>query len=386
MSDTLEQLLDKLGKRELSNITNQLRQIPDAVKEIDAAMTRLYKVTNATNACYEEFFSSATVSAQKLGRTLSGFIDQTTAWAKLGFDVNKAKELAKVSSIYSNIGQIDDAAAISDLAAVIKAFNIEASDSLHIIDALNALSRQYVTNTSDLGAGLKFSASVLADAGNDLNQALALLAGGSTSLQNMEELSSLLNVAGMRLRGMKDELRAVGEEYDSIPPLKDIQTQVYHSTDGHVNILKDDGSSKSLYRQLEEISQIYFELSDSNRQSLTEIMFGESRAKQGLALMEAFQSGQIQKAYETAIASAGSAYEAQAGWLDSLEAKTLQFEAAFQSLSNTAFSSDLLKGFVDLGTTVIRMLDKIMEKFGTFPTLLAGIASGLSFKNLGKCI
>ena len=59
--------------------------------------------------------------------------------------------------------------------------------------------------------------------------------------------------------------------------------------------------------------------------------------------------------------SSGSAYEEQERWLNSLEAKTQQFSAAFQSLSNTMIESDFLKGIVDTGTGVVTVLDKIFQ-------------------------
>lgn len=50
----------------------------------------------------------------------------------------------------------------------------------------------------------------------------------------------------------------------------------------------------------------------------------------------------------------------QARWLDSLEAKTQQLEAAFQSLSNTVLGSDVLKVLADGGIGVINTLDSII--------------------------
>ena len=47
----------------------------------------------------------------------------------------------------------------------------------------------------------------------------------------------------------------------------------------------------------------------------------------------------------------------QERWMESLEAKTAQFEAAFQKLSNTILNSNLVKFFVDLGTSGVGVLD-----------------------------
>lgn len=359
----------------VATVINQLRKVPQAVYEIDTAMTNLYKVTDETESKYASFLNSASDSANKLGRSMSGLIEQTANWAKLGFSLDESSKLAKISSIYANVGEVDDSTAVSDIVTAMKAFNIEAENSITIVDSLNKLGNEFSTDAKSLGEGLRNSASSMAVAGNDINQTLAILTGGGEITQNISELSNGLRVISMRLRGMKGELQEIGEEYEDIESISKIQTQIYDLTKGSVNIFNDDGSFKSTYEQLKEISEIYFDLSDSDRADLTEILFGKNRANQGIAILQAFQSGQIQKAYEASVNSAGSAYEEQSRWLESLEAKTQQFEAAFQSLSNTVIDSNIVKEFVDLGTSGVSALDGIVKVLGNINSLGGNISS-----------
>ena len=154
-----------------------LRKMKDAVIEIDTAMTNLYKVTDETSSKYNNFLEKANANAQKLGRSVSSLITQAAEWAKLGFSIDKSAELAQVSSIYANVGEVDDKTAVSDMVTAMKAFNVQASDSILIIDKLNALGNQYAVSSADLGTGLKNSASALALAGNDISQSLAMITG-----------------------------------------------------------------------------------------------------------------------------------------------------------------------------------------------------------------
>ena len=112
-----------------------------AVYDVDTAMTNLYKVTDETSAKYNEFLDSAGNKAKELGRDMSSYIEQTANWAKLGYSLDQASELSKVSSIYANVGEVDDATAVSDIVTAMKAFNIEAENSITIIDQLNALGK-----------------------------------------------------------------------------------------------------------------------------------------------------------------------------------------------------------------------------------------------------
>ena len=127
---------------------------------------------------------------------------------------------------------------------------------------------------------------------------------------------------------------------------------------------------------MKDISNVYNDLSDPDKADLTEILFGKQRGNQGAALIQAFQSGQIQKALEATLNAEGSAMQEQERWLESLEAKIQQFEAAFQSLSTTILDSNLLKWFVDFGTGTVKVIDTVIDKIGSLGTI-STIGGGL---------
>ncbi len=366
-------------------IGNQLQKIPYEVYEIDTAMTDLYKVTDETANKYTQFFNSTSDSAHDLGRSISSLVEQTANWAKLGFSLDEAEQLAKISSIYANVGEVDDDTAISDMVTAMKAFNIEASDSITIVDKLYKLGSEYTTSAADLGDGLSRSASAMATSGTDINKTLAMLTGGAEITQNASEFGNFLKIGSMRIRGMKGNLEELGEEVDeTVDSISKVQTQILNRTGGKVNIFDDMGNFRDYYDIMEDISKVYNDLNDTDKADLTEILFGKQGGDQGAALIQAFQSGQIQKALESSLNAEGSAMEGQERWLESLEAKTQQFEAAFQSLSATVLDSDLLKWFVDLGTGVVSTLDSIISKMGSFGSI--GLGAGLltGVKNVGS--
>lgn len=182
---------------------------------------------------------------------------------------------------------------------------------------------------------------------------------------------------------MKGELEELGEEVDdSVDSISKVQTQILNLTHGKVNIFDDMGEFRDYYEIMEDIAGIFETLSSTEQASLTEILFGKQRGNQGQALLQAFQSGQIQKAYEAALNSAGSAAAEQEKRMESLEAKTQQFQAAWQELSMTVLNSDFLKGLVDTGTTILEVLTKIVDTIGVLGTVVTGSGIFAFFKNL----
>lgn len=218
-------------------------------------------------------------------------------------------------------------------------------------------------------------------AGNDINQTLAMITGGTEITQNASEMGNALKVLSMRLRGMKGELEELGEEYENVESISKIQTQILNQTNGAVNIFDKNGNFKSTYEILKGISKVWSDISQVNQAALLETIAGKQRGNQISALIQAFQSGQIEKAYEASVHSDGSAMQEQERWMESLEAKTQQLEAAFQSLSTTVLDSNFLKILADSGITLTNVLDTVIDKIGIIPTIVTGGSIAAFIKN-----
>lgn len=382
MPDQTKNLLTNTGKKIFTDIGKKMY---DAVLSVDTAMTHLCQVTDETEEKYTQFLSSATNSAHNLGISITNLIEQTANWSKLGYSLDEAAKLAEISSLYANVSQVDNDTAVRDIAAAMKAFNIEAADSISIIDKLHQLGKDSAATAADLGAGLSRSASSMAAAGTDINKTLAMLAGGATITQNAADFGDFLNIGSLRIRGMKDELAALGEEVDaSADSISKVQAQILNHTGGNVNIFDDTDHLRNYYDIMEDISKVYHDLNNSDQTALTDLLFGKKWEAQAAAFLQTFQSGQIQEALESALHADGSAMEAQEQQLASLTAKVQQFETAFQSLSSSMLDSDLLKWFVDLGTSGVQALAAITDQIGALGTVGLGAGLMAGAKNTGK--
>lgn len=178
-----------------------LRDMYQQVYDIDKAMVSLKKVTDETSVRYERFLSSSAESAKELGRSISSLVEQTASWAKLGYSIDEAEGLAKLSSIYANVAEVSDDTAVKDMVTAMKAFNIEASKAVTVIDPLNELGNKFAVDAASLGDALSKSASAMNAAGTDMYKTLAMITGGSEITQNAGEFGNFLKVASMRLRG-----------------------------------------------------------------------------------------------------------------------------------------------------------------------------------------
>ena len=362
-------------------IQNTAMQLPSkiisAVTDVDSAMTNLYKVTDETDQRYQKFLNNAGNTSKSLGRDMSSYINQTAEWAKLGYSLSDSEQLSKLSSIYANVGEVGDETAVSDMVTAMKAFNMQASDAQKIIDSYNRLGNEFAVTSADIGEGISNSASSLATASNDFDQSVAMITGMAEITQSANEGGSALKILAMRLRGYDEETQSYTNDVEELSGKVADLTKTAE-TPGGISLFTDDTKQtyKDTYTLMEDISKIYDKLSDKNRAELLDVIAGKNRGNQIAALIQAFQSGQVQKAYEASKNSEGSAQQEQERWLNSIEAKQQQFSSQFQKLSTDVLSSDFVKGAVDFGSGFLGFLDGAIKKIGIFKTAVgtAGIA------------
>ena len=181
---------------------------------------------------------------------------------------------------------------------------------------------------------------------------------------------------------MKGKLQELGEEYENVNALSKIQTQILNYTG--VNIFDENDNFRDTYDILKDIAEVYDDLKSTVKADVTEILFGKMRANQGIAILQAFKSGQIEKAYEAVQNSAGTAEAEFEKWSQGIEAHLNNLTAAREAFSQSIIDDDAMKVFIDSGTIILNVLTDIIKQFGTLQTLIPIVFGALSaFKNVG---
>ena len=115
-----------------------LREMKDAVVEVNSAMIELKKVSNASDNEIKNYFDEAAESAKRFGSSVSDMINATADWSRLGYNLPDSKQLAEVATLYKNVGDgIDIDSANQSLISTLQGFQLEAKDAMSIIDQFN---------------------------------------------------------------------------------------------------------------------------------------------------------------------------------------------------------------------------------------------------------
>lgn len=153
-----------------------IQQMVNEVINLDDKLTELKKVTDLEGDSLKQFTKKAYESAKEVAKTGSEMIEASTEFAKAGYDSDTSLELGKVALMYTNIADetISASEASSFMIAQMKAFNIEAEDSMHIIDAVNEVANNFAVSSADIANNLGKSSAVMANAGNTYEQMIGL--------------------------------------------------------------------------------------------------------------------------------------------------------------------------------------------------------------------
>lgn len=353
------------------SVWQEIRQGITYIKEIDSALTELKKVTDETDETYEKFLDTASKVGSEIGSTIANFTDATADFARLGYSIEEATKLAEAASIYKNVGDgIDSVAqATESIISTMKAFGIEADNSMAIVDKFNEVGNNFAISSTGIGEALQRSASALYESGNTLDESIGLITAANSVIQNPEQVGTALKTLSLRLRGAKVELEEAGEDVDGMADsVSSLQAKLLALTHGKVDIMADASTFKNTTQILREMSKAWEDMTDIERSAALELMGGKRQANILASIIKNYDT--VDSVIESSINSQNSAYEENIKWMDSIEGKMTKFNNAVQSLWQDTLGSNAIKDVVDLGTVLVKILDTI----GVIPSILGGIA------------
>ena len=134
-------------------------------------------------------------------------------------------------------------------------------------------------------------------AGNNLEQAVALVASANRVVQDPNSVGSALRTISLRLRGTSVKvLEEMGEETDGvIESTSKLQSKI-KALSG-VDILTNAGEYKDTYTILKEIGAVWEDMADIDQAAILELMAGKNRANTLSAILSNMED--LEDAYES---------------------------------------------------------------------------------------
>lgn len=364
---------------------NTIKQMFRNIVELDTAMTELKKVTSETDAVYSNFLNNAVDRAKSVGATLADTVTATADFARLGYSISEASQIADAALVYKNVGDgIEDISEASNsIISTMQAFGIEASNVMSVVDKFNEVGNNFAISSTGIGEAMQRSAAALYSAGNTIDESIALITAANTIVQNPESVGTTMKTISMYLRAAKTEAEEAGVETDGMAnSVSELRDEILKLTGNEVDIQIDENTFKSTYEIIKEISGVWSKLTDISKANILEMLGGKRNANVVSALIENFELAE--DVLKTSQDAAGSALAENEKYLDSISGKIAQFQAQFQSLSSAIIDSELVKTVIDIGTGLLYGADAAVRFVNAtvgLKTILVAVAGAFATMN-----
>ena len=357
------------------------RELASNVVAIDSALTELRKVSDASTERLSQSFEKSANTAMELGQSIEHVINVTADWSRLGYDVDAAEELARVTALFTTVGDnmtADDAS--SYLISTLQGYQLSADQALDIVDKYNQVANKFAIDTAGIGEALQRSAASFNAANTDLSKSIALITATNEVIQNPESVGTLWKTLSARIRGAKTELEELGEETDAYTETTSNLRDLVKSLTGF-DIMKNENEYKDIYEIILGIGEAWENLSDIEQASLGEALAGKRNYNALMAVMGNLDT--LKKAYKEAEQAAGSAEREQENYAKSIQYSLDRFQASVEKISYSLLNSDFLKSMVESGVSLLEILDSLISKSNGLVSILSGAGAGFGFIKAG---
>ena len=268
--------------------------------------------------------------------------------------------LSRVAELYKNVAdaQIDSATSSSFVISQMKAFNIEASDAISIVDKVNEVSNKFAVSSTDISAGLTKSSASLVTYGNSIDEVIGLVSAGTELLtgQARRVANGLISISA------------------NISKMAKTSGELEYKVDGVTKKIdlfdKSTGEMRNTYQVLEEVSKGWDKMSTAEQTALGLSVAGKTQYAVFASTMSNFETAI--KASETALNSQGSAVKENERYMESMSAQLNLLKSTIQEI---ILGNGGLESF---GRTIL----KIANAIATFLKETKGIQVSLTALSL----
>lgn len=352
------------------------------VRELDTALSDLKKTTKMSVSELRNFYLSANDTAKQTGVTTQEIIEQAAAWSRLGFNTaDAATKLAKYSSMFAAISHgMNLDSATDGLASVMQAFKIGLEDTDEVVDGImskiNIIGKTQAIDNSDIVDFLTRSSDAMAEANNTLDDTIALGTAMVEITRDAASAGQALNAVSMRVRGYDEETKEyIGGVKELSGKIADLTKTA--STPEGISLFSDKAKTeyKSTRQLLQDISEIYNQLTNENKTALLEALAGKGNGQAVAAVLNNFDT--VTQSLESMSNSAGNAEAEMAAAMDSLDYKLNKVKETGTGIAQNLFGNEDIKTVLDVLGSLGNALDWITEKIGLFGTVGIGLGSFL---------
>lgn len=355
-----------VAARILNKVQKEIANVYQNILKLNEAMTDIRIVTGASVDEANTLMTSYNKLAKELGTTTTEVAKSASEWMRQGYSASESVNLITSSVKLARLGFMDMSSATTSLTAVLKGFNLQATESSEIVDKLTKLDAEYATTAGDIATALSRTAAVARSANLDLDQTAAMLTtiiditqqdAGSVGNALRTILSRYGNVKAGVFSGMAED----GE--DTSESLNDVE-KVLNAIG--ISIRSTSTEMRGFDEVLDDLAEKWDNLNDVEQNAVATAMAGTRQRNAFQALMSNYAT--FQQALESSRTSSGTADEKYAAVMDSIATSMQKIQTAWESFTQKLQASGFVKTFFKAIAGVVENIDKLLP--GIVTTLI----------------
>ena len=351
----------------IRGVTSGLGDMVKNVYELDGALTEFKKVSDLSGKGLERYTDQAYKVGKTVARTGTEMVQAATEFKKSGFNEKDSLELGRVASMYQNVADVEISAgeAANFIVSQMKAFNMTAQDSEHIVDAVNKVSNNFAVSSADIATNIGKASAAMATGNVTYEQSVGLMTAMTEITRNGAKSARGLVSIQSRYNQIVDESSSTGKKL----------TAWYK--EHNIAIKDQNGQLRSFFEVGKDVAEIWDTLDDNEKRYYLNTQAGANQSQNLAALMRNY--GTAIKATDTALDSAGSAAQENARYMDSMQGKLEELSSAWENFSRKIVNSDWLKKGMDVLTNILEALSTdVGQTIIKYGLIFTGVATGLN--------
>ena len=347
-----------VAARILNKVQREIANVYQNILKLNEAMTDIRIVTGASVDEANSLMTSYNKLAKELGTTTTEVAKSASEWMRQGYTASESVNLITSSVKLARLGFMDMSSATTSLTAVLKGFNLQATESSEIVDKLTKLDAEYATTAGDIANALSRTAAAAKAANLDLDQTASMLTtiiditqqdAGSVGNALKTILSRYGNVKAGVFAGMEED----GE--DASESINDVEKVL--NTIG-IQIRSTSTEMRGFDEVLDDLAEKWDNLNDVEQNAVATAMAGVRQRNQFLALMQNYD--QYKKSLESSRTSSGTADEKYAAVMDSIATSMQKMQTAWEGFTQKLKASGFVKGFFEAIAGVVENMNVIL--------------------------
>ena len=358
-----------------------IREAYQAVKELDAAMTKTAVVTDFSVGDMWDQLPEYTKRANELGTTTLGAYETATLFYQQGLKTNEVMEVSTETMKMARIAGMDYVDATNMMTAALRGFNMEINEASakKVNDVYSELAKITASDTQEISTAMTKTASIAHNANMEFETTAAFLSQIiETTRESAETAGTAMKTIVARFTELKknpNELVEVdGEQVDA----NKIETALKSVG---VALRDSNGEFRKLDDVFLDLAKRWDSLTVNEQRYIATMAAGSRQQSRFIAMMSNYD--RTIELVDAAYNSAGSSQEQFEKTTESLESKLNRLRNAWQGFTMGIANNQLIKLSVDILTNLITAVNKVTEVGGEATSLIGKLGVSLAVFKVG---